>query len=115
MQQQSHLEVKVEDASLVRTSNWASDGGLPVVIAAVKRFGLDTLPGVLNETLEVVAESLVPQRAGLGVSGEQLRHLEDALPAEGAVDEGGELGEPVADVDERLEQRPPPPGPGGPE
>ena len=62
-----------------------------------------------------MAEPLVAQGTGLRVVRHHLRHLEDALPTEGAVDEGGELGEPVADVDERLEQRPPPPGPGGPE
>ena len=101
------LQIEVEDASLVWTSHRAPDRGLPVIVAAVQRFGLYSLRGVLSQTLEVVAQPLVPQCAGL--SGEKLRHLEDAFAAEGTVDEGGELGEPIRYVDVRLEQRPPPP------
>ena len=90
-----YLEVEVEDASLVWAAHRSSDSCLPVVITVIQRLGLNSFRRVLSETLKVMAQSLVPQRAGLGVAGEEFGHLEDALAAEGTVDEGGELGEPV--------------------
>ena len=55
------LEIQVEDASFIRTSYRASDGGLPVVVAGVQGFGLDTLRSILSQTLKVVTKSLISQ------------------------------------------------------
>ena len=56
-----NLEVQVEHTSFIWTSNWTSYSGLPMVVARVQGFGLNTLGGVLCQTFEIMTKSLVSQ------------------------------------------------------
>ena len=105
------LEIEVEDSTFIGAAHWSSDGCLPVIVAGVQWLGLHTLRSVLSQTLELVSKSLVSDGAGLHITRQHLGHLEDTLATETTVDEGRELGEPVGDVDDGLEEWPPPPAP----